>query len=61
MTAGTLSVLVTLTLLALNFSYLSQGVYEYTLESEAPYDVSVHDNREVLDDYIDIIEEDYTI
>lgn len=60
-TAGTLSVLVTLTLLAVNFSYLSQGVYEYTLESEAPYDVSVHDNREVLDDYIDIIEEDYTI
>ena len=61
MTAGTLSVLVTLTLLALNFSYLSQGVYEYTLESEAPYDVSVHDTSEVLDDYIDIIAKDYTV
>lgn len=63
-TMGTLSMLVVLTLLSLNVSYLNQGMSGYTLEREAPYDVDVFDdyeNREVLDDYIRIVEEDYHI
>ena len=63
-TMGTLSMLVVLTLLSLNVSYLNQGMSSYTLEREAPYDVDVFDdyeNREVFDDYIRIIEEDYHI
>lgn len=63
-TMGTLSMLVVLTLLSLNVSYLNQGLSDYTLELEAPYDVDVYDDyedREVLDDYISIVEEDYHI
>lgn len=63
-TMGTLSMLVVLTLLSLNVSYLNQGMSGYTLELEAPYDVDVYDDyeaREVLDDYISIVEEDYHI
>lgn len=63
-TMGTLSMLVVLTLLSLNVSYLNQGMSGYTLELEAPYDVDVFDDyedREVLDDYISIVEEDYHI
>ena len=60
-TMGTLSMLVVLTLLSLNVSYLNQGMSAYTLEWEAPYDVDIFDdyeNREVFDDYIRIIKED---
>lgn len=63
-TMGTLSMLVVLTLLSLNVSYLNQGLSDYTLKLEAPYDVDVYDDyeaREVLDDYISIVEEDYHI
>ena len=63
-TMGTLSMLVVLTLLSLNVSYLNQGMSGYTLELEAPYDVDVFDDyedREILNDYIPFVEEDYHI
>ena len=63
-TMGTLSMLVVLTLLALNVSYLNQGMSGYLLELESPYDIQVFDDpedREILSDYIALAEEDYTV
>ncbi len=63
-TMGTLSMLVVLTLLALNVSYLNQGMSGYFLELESPYDIQVFDDpedREILSDYIALAEEDYTV
>lgn len=63
-TMGTLSMLVVLTLLALNVSYLNQGMSGYLLELESPYDIQVFDDpedREILSDYISLTEEDYTV
>lgn len=63
-TMGTLSMLVVLTLLSLNISYLNQGMYGYLLELEAPYDIQIYDDpedREVFDDYIALVEEDYAV
>ncbi len=63
-TMGTLSMLVVLTLLSLNVSYLYQGMSGYLLELESPYDIQVFDDpedREILSDYIALTEEDYTV
>lgn len=60
-TMGTLAMLIMLTLVAMNISYITKGMYEYMIDSEAPYDFSVFDDPEVFDDYIAVIEEDYTI
>ena len=63
-TMGTLSMLVVLTLLSLNVSYLYQGMSGYLLELESPYDIQVFDDpedREILSDYIALAEEDYTV
>ena len=60
-TMGTLAMLIMLTLIAMNISYITKGMYEYMIDSEAPYDFSAFDDPEVFDDYIAVIEEDYTI
>lgn len=63
-TMGTLSMLVVLTLLSLNVSYLNQGMSGYLLELEAPYDVQIYDDpedRDIFDDYIALVEEDYAV
>ena len=63
-TMGTLSMLVVLTLLALNVSYLNQEMSGYLLELESPYDIQIFDDpedREILSDYIALAEEDYTV
>ena len=63
-TVGTLSMLVVLTLLSLNISYLNQGMSGYLLELEAPYDIQIYDDpegRDVFNDYTTLIEEDYTV
>lgn len=63
-TFGTLSLLILLSLLCLNFSSINKGVYESSIEQTVPYDVHVFDRKEPFDDfneYLDVIDEDYTI
>lgn len=57
-TFGTLSMLILLSLLCLNFSSINKGVYRTTIELTAPYDI--HD-KQVFDAYMGVIDEDYTI
>lgn len=58
---GTLSMLITLSILFLNISSLNKGSYDYQIELDSPYDVSVSDKKENLNDYLKVIKEDYTI
>lgn len=58
---GTLSMLITLSILFLNISSLNKGAYDYKIELDSPYDVSVSDKKENLNDYLKVIKEDYTI
>ena len=71
-TLGTLSLLITLTFLALNVSNAFQGVFENQTESSAPYDIMIYnlysDTEEAigkentsLTEYMDLIESNYTI
>lgn len=71
-TLGTLSLLITLTFLALNVSNAFQGVFENQTESSAPYDIMIYnlysDTEEAigkentsLTEYMDLIEANYTI
>lgn len=63
-TFGTLSLLILLSLLSLNFSSINKGVYKSSIELTAPYDVHVFDQKQPFDDlneYIAVIDEDYTI
>ena len=63
-TFGTLSMLILLSLLCLNFSSIYKGVYQTSIEQTTPYDVEVFDWTPPFDDfneYIDVIDEDYTI
>ena len=63
-TFGTLSLLILLSLLCLNFSSINKGVYKSSIELTAPYDVHVFDQKQPFDDlndYIAVIDEDYTI
>lgn len=63
-TFGTLSMLILLSLLCLNFSSINKGVYESSIELTAPYDVHVFDAEQPFDDlneYISVIDEDYSI
>lgn len=63
-TFGTLSLLILLSLLCLNFSSINKGVYESSIELNAPYDVHVSDHEQPFDDfneYISVIAEDYSI
>lgn len=58
---GTLSMLITLSILFLNISSLNKGAYDYKIELDSPYDVSIADKKENLNDYLKVIKEDYTI
>ena len=63
-TFGTLSVLILLSLLCLNFSSINKGVYQTSIEQTAPYDVDIFDQKQPFDDmneYVRVIDEDYTI
>ncbi|MBY2071991.1 ABC transporter permease [Clostridioides difficile] len=63
-TFGTLSLLILLSLLCLNFSSIYKGVYKSSIELTAPYDVHVFDQKQPFDDlneYIAVIDEDYSI
>ncbi len=63
-TFGTLSLLILLSLLSLNFSSINKGVYKSSIELTAPYDVHVFDQKQPFDDlneYIAVIDEDYSI
>lgn len=63
-TFGTLSMLILLSLLCLNFSSIYKGVYQTSIELTSPYDVEVFDWTQPFDDfkeYLDVIDEDYTI
>lgn len=63
-TFGTLSVLILLSLLCLNFSAINKGVYRTSIEMNAPYDVDICDWKypfEDFNEYKNTIEEDYTI
>ena len=51
-TLGTLTVLITFTLIALNLSSLFKGM---------PYDISIHADEEDIPEYLKIIEDNYTI
>lgn len=60
-TLGTLSMLITFTLFFLNVSSINKGLYDYQIDSQAPYDVSVANKRENLPKFLEVIKEDYTI
>lgn len=63
-TFGTLSMLVLLSLLGLNFSIIYRGLYQTSIELTSPYDVQVFDCTQPFDDfneYLEVIDEDYTI
>ncbi len=61
-TLGTLSVLITLSLIALNISSLFKGMFEYQISQNAPYDISINlENMDELPKYINKIEEFYSI
>ncbi|HCQ5570270.1 TPA: ABC transporter permease [Clostridioides difficile] len=63
-TFGTLSLLILLSLLGLNFSSINKGMYKSSIEQTAPYDVHVFDQEQPFDDfneYLAVIDEDYTI
>lgn len=60
-TLGTLTFLITITLIALNISSLFKGMFNYQLELNSPYDISVEDDKNNLNNYIDFISKNYTI
>lgn len=63
-TFGTLSMLILLSLLCLNYSSICKGVYHRSIELTAPYDVDIFDYEQPFDDfneYLRVIDEDYTI
>lgn len=60
-TLGTMSVLITLTLVSLNMSSLFKGVFDYQIEANAPYDINITDDKEKYESYLDFIEREYTI
>ena len=60
-TLGTLTVLITLTLICLNISGLLKGMFEYQVDAYAPYDIVVADDEERFGEYLDFINDEYTI
>ena len=60
-TLGTITVLITLTLMALNLSHLFKGMFEYQVELFSPYDIAIELERSEVDSLIHFIQEDYTI
>ena len=60
-TLGTLTVLITFTLIALNLSSLFKAMFDYQLELASPYDISIHADEENIPEYLKKIEDNYTI
>lgn len=60
-TLGTLTVLITLTLICLNLSGLFKGMFEYQIDTYAPYDIVIADDEERFGEYIDLVDDEYTI
>lgn len=60
-TLGTLSMLITFTLFFLNVSSINKGLYDYQINVEVPYDISVANSKENLPKFLEVIDEDYTI
>ena len=58
---GTLSLLITLTLVSLTFSLMFNSIFEIQIDTSAPYDVTIIDDEENFDKYINHIKKDYTI
>ena len=75
LTLGTLSLLITLTLVCMNMSFIMKDAFENNIEQQAPYDILVEgmysdveeswtgkqDNRKKAWEYIDYIHENYEI
>ena len=59
-TFGTLSMLILISLLALNYSSINKASYDISVNLNAPYDVQL-DDKQVFYEYIRVIEEEYTI
>lgn len=60
-TLGTITLLITLTLVALNLSSLFKGMFEQQIYLASPYDISLELNKEQPEKYIDFIKSEYTI
>ena len=60
-TLGTLTLLITLTLVSLNMSSLFKGMFDYQIELAAPYDINIHDDKIKFPEYISLVDKDYTI
>ena len=61
-TLGTITVLITFTLIALNLSSLFKAMFDYQLESFSPYDISFKEiNEDRIPDYTNFIEKNYTM
>lgn len=56
-----MSLLILLSLLSLNFSGITKGIYQSSIDLNAPYDVSIFDDPDSFDEYLEVIDEDYTI
>ena len=60
-TLGTLTVFIAFTLVALNLSTLFKGMFDYQIDLTAPYDISIATEKEKIEEYLNIIKEEYTI
>ena len=58
---GTLSLLITLTLVSLTFSLMFNKIFDIQIDMSAPYDVTIIDDEENFDKYINHIKKEYTI
>lgn len=60
-TCGTLALLILMSLFSLNISGMTKGIYQSSIDYNAPYDVSLFDDKESFSEYLAVIDEDYTI
>lgn len=61
-TLGTITVLITFTLIALNLSSLFKAMFDYQLELASPYDISIKEiDKNNITEYINFIQKDYDI
>ena len=58
---GTLSLLITLTLVSLTFSLMFNEIFELQMDMSSPYDVAIIDDEEDFDKYINHIKKEYAI
>ncbi len=58
---GTLSLLITLTLVSLTFSLMFNEIFELQMDMSSPYDVTIIDDEEDFDKYINHIKKEYAI